>query len=50
MLSEGVSTALYPELNAGAEECWMEMEGGRMRYLRMGCWGIRFRGVLLCRL
>jgi pimeloyl-ACP methyl ester carboxylesterase len=36
MLSEGVSTALYPELNAGAEECWMEMEGGRMRYLRMG--------------
>jgi pimeloyl-ACP methyl ester carboxylesterase len=36
MLSEGVSSALYPELNAGAEECWMEMEGGRMRYLRMG--------------
>jgi pimeloyl-ACP methyl ester carboxylesterase len=31
-----VSTTLYPELNAGAEECWMEFEGGRMRYLRMG--------------
>jgi pimeloyl-ACP methyl ester carboxylesterase len=31
-----VSTALYPELSAGAEECWMEVEGGRMRYLRAG--------------
>jgi pimeloyl-ACP methyl ester carboxylesterase len=31
-----VSAAVSPELNAGAEECWMEMDGGRMRYLRSG--------------
>jgi pimeloyl-ACP methyl ester carboxylesterase len=31
-----VSAALYPALSAGAEECWMEFEGGRMRYLRAG--------------
>jgi pimeloyl-ACP methyl ester carboxylesterase len=31
-----VSAALYPELSAGAEECWMELDGGRMRYLRAG--------------
>jgi len=34
--SREVSAALYPELSAGAEECWMEIEGGRMRYLRAG--------------
>ena len=34
--SEEVSAATYPELSAGAEECWMEIEGGRMRYLRAG--------------
>ena len=34
--SGDVSAALYPELSAGAEECWMELEGGRMRYLRAG--------------
>jgi pimeloyl-ACP methyl ester carboxylesterase len=31
-----VSAVLYPVLSAGAEECWMEIEGGRMRYLRAG--------------
>jgi pimeloyl-ACP methyl ester carboxylesterase len=31
-----VSAELYPELSAGAEERWMELEGGRMRYLRAG--------------
>ncbi|MFZ1010410.1 MAG: alpha/beta hydrolase [Candidatus Sulfotelmatobacter sp.] len=31
-----VSAALYPELSAGAEECWIEIDGGRMRYLRAG--------------
>jgi pimeloyl-ACP methyl ester carboxylesterase len=31
-----VLAALYPELSVGAEECWMEIEGGRMRYLRAG--------------
>jgi pimeloyl-ACP methyl ester carboxylesterase len=25
-----------PALNAGAEECWMEFDGARMRYLRAG--------------
>jgi pimeloyl-ACP methyl ester carboxylesterase len=27
---------LLPALNAGIEECWMEMDGARMRYLRTG--------------
>src|SRR5271170_1654358 len=31
-----VSTAPAPALSAGVEECWMEMDGGRMRYLRAG--------------
>ena len=31
-----VSTALAPALGAGVEECWMEIEGARMRYLRAG--------------
>jgi pimeloyl-ACP methyl ester carboxylesterase len=31
-----VSTALGPPLGAGVEECWMEMDGARMRYLRAG--------------
>ncbi len=29
-----ISTALAPALGAGVEECWMEIDGGRMRYLR----------------
>jgi pimeloyl-ACP methyl ester carboxylesterase len=28
------SAGLAPALSAGVEECWMEMDGGRMRYLR----------------
>src|SRR5277367_5944435 len=36
MVTEIVSAAVSPELNAGTEECWMEMDGGRMRYLRTG--------------
>src|ERR1700686_5020033 len=28
------STACAPALSAGVEECWMEMDGARMRYLR----------------
>ena len=31
-----VSTGVAPPLGAGIEECWMEMEGARMRYLRAG--------------
>src|ERR1700685_3846398 len=31
-----VSTALAPPLGAGGEECWMDREGARMRYLRAG--------------
>jgi pimeloyl-ACP methyl ester carboxylesterase len=34
--SQEVSTALAPGLDAGVEECWMEMDGARMRYLRAG--------------
>lgn len=30
------SAALAPALSAGVDECWMEMAGGRMRYLRAG--------------
>ena len=29
-------TAGAPPLGAGVEECWMEMDGARMRYLRVG--------------
>jgi pimeloyl-ACP methyl ester carboxylesterase len=36
MVNGVVSAAHYPELSAGAEECWMEMDGGRLRYLRAG--------------
>ena len=28
--------SLHPELSGGADECWMDIEGGRMRYLRAG--------------
>src|ERR1700688_4430911 len=28
--------ALPPALSAGVEECWMDMDGARMRYLRAG--------------
>jgi pimeloyl-ACP methyl ester carboxylesterase len=31
-----VSTTLGPPLGAGVEECWMDFEGSRMRYLRAG--------------
>jgi pimeloyl-ACP methyl ester carboxylesterase len=31
-----VSSGLGPALGAGVEECWMEMDGARMRYLRAG--------------
>jgi pimeloyl-ACP methyl ester carboxylesterase len=31
-----VSTALAPALSAGVEECWMDLDGARMRYLRAG--------------
>jgi pimeloyl-ACP methyl ester carboxylesterase len=30
------STALAPALGVGVEECWMEIDGARMRYLRAG--------------
>jgi pimeloyl-ACP methyl ester carboxylesterase len=31
-----VSTALAPAGSAGVEECWMDLDGARMRYLRAG--------------
>jgi pimeloyl-ACP methyl ester carboxylesterase len=31
-----VFTALAPALGAGLEECWMDIDGARMRYLRTG--------------
>ncbi len=31
-----VSTASAPVLSAGVEECWMDLDGARMRYLRAG--------------
>jgi pimeloyl-ACP methyl ester carboxylesterase len=31
-----VSTAAFPGASAGVEECWMELDGARMRYLRAG--------------
>jgi pimeloyl-ACP methyl ester carboxylesterase len=31
-----VSTASAPALSAGVEECWMDLDGARMRYLRAG--------------
>lgn len=31
-----VSTTLGPALGAGVEECWMDLDGARMRYLRAG--------------
>jgi pimeloyl-ACP methyl ester carboxylesterase len=31
-----VSTALAPALGAGVEECWMDIDGARLRYLRAG--------------
>src|ERR1700730_14664699 len=34
--SRGVSTLARPPADAGVEECWMELEGARMRYLRAG--------------
>jgi pimeloyl-ACP methyl ester carboxylesterase len=34
--SQEVASALAPVLGAGVEECWMDMDGARMRYLRTG--------------
>src|SRR5271154_4076840 len=31
-----VSTGVAPPLDAGVEECWMDFDGSRMRYLRAG--------------
>src|SRR5271156_3160231 len=31
-----VSTAVGSALSAGVEECWMDLDGARMRYLRAG--------------
>jgi len=33
--TQEVATALAPALGAGVEECWMDMDGARMRYLRI---------------
>src|SRR5579863_7815688 len=32
----GVSLAPFPGFSPGVEECWMEIDGARMRYLRAG--------------
>src|ERR1700730_2353271 len=34
--SPGVSTLARPPAGPGVEECWMELDGARMRYLRSG--------------
>jgi len=34
--SRGVSTLAPSAAGAGVEECWMELDGARMRYLRAG--------------
>ncbi|HWY22156.1 MAG TPA: alpha/beta hydrolase [Candidatus Acidoferrum sp.] len=34
--NQEVSTGLAPALGAGVEECWMDLDGARMRYLRAG--------------
>ena len=31
-----VSTASFPGASSGVEECWMDLDGARMRYLRAG--------------
>jgi pimeloyl-ACP methyl ester carboxylesterase len=36
MADRECSTVLAPALGAGVEECWMEIDGARMRYLRAG--------------
>jgi pimeloyl-ACP methyl ester carboxylesterase len=33
---QDVSTARFPGASAGVEECWMDLDGARMRYLRTG--------------
>jgi len=35
-VSSGLESRLSPALGAGVEECWMDMDGSRMRYLRAG--------------
>src|SRR5258707_2237730 len=32
----GVSTLARPPAGRGVEDCWMELDGARMRYLRAG--------------
>lgn len=34
--AQDVSTVPFPGFTPGVEECWMEMDGARMRYLRAG--------------
>jgi pimeloyl-ACP methyl ester carboxylesterase len=34
--SSEISTEFAPALSAGVEECWMDFDGARMRYLRAG--------------
>src|SRR4030088_2913139 len=34
--SRRISTLACPPADAGVEECWMDLEGARMRYLRAG--------------
>jgi pimeloyl-ACP methyl ester carboxylesterase len=37
MTADGdISTAPFPSFSPGVEECWMELDGARMRYLRAG--------------
>jgi pimeloyl-ACP methyl ester carboxylesterase len=35
-VSTAIGSGLAPALSAGVEECWMELDGARMRYLRAG--------------
>ena len=35
-MSSGLGKQELPGLAKGVEECWMELEGARMRYLRAG--------------
>jgi pimeloyl-ACP methyl ester carboxylesterase len=36
MAADRATTAPFPGSSEGIEECWMEIDGGRMRYLRAG--------------
>ncbi len=35
-VSTAIGSGLAPALTAGVEECWMDLDGARMRYLRTG--------------